>query len=62
MSGEIQVNDEYYDQTMPKFDYLTNDQIAKVLTYVRQNFGNKALSVTTKDVLDGRNENPTKNP
>src|SRR5208283_472404 len=28
--GEIEVNGEVYDQTMPKFDYLTNEQIANV--------------------------------
>lgn len=55
LSGEIEVNEEYYDQTMPKFDYLTNDQISKVLTYIRQNFNNNASPVTINEVITGRN-------
>ena len=49
--GEIEVKGEVYDQTMPKFDYLTDEQIANVLTYIRNNFNNKAQEVTSKDVL-----------
>ena len=51
VSGEIDVNGEVYDQTMPKFDYLTNKQIADILTYLRENFGNKATNITANDVL-----------
>lgn len=56
-SGEIEVNDEFYDQTMPKFDYLTNEQLSKVLTYIRENFGNKASPVTIKEVIEIRKPN-----
>jgi mono/diheme cytochrome c family protein len=50
IQGEIEVNGEIYSQVMPKQDYLTNDQISKVLSFVRQNFGNKAAMITPKDV------------
>jgi mono/diheme cytochrome c family protein len=50
LEGEITVNDETYSQTMPKQDYLSDKQIAQVLTYVRQNFGNQGDSVKERDV------------
>jgi mono/diheme cytochrome c family protein len=50
LEGDITVNDETYSQTMPKQDYLTDKQIASVLSYIRQNFGNQADSVKVKDV------------
>lgn len=36
---------------MPKQDYFTDKQIAAILTYIRQNFGNQSDSVAVKDVL-----------
>jgi cytochrome c len=51
VSGEIEVNGEVYDQTMPKFDYLTNEQIANVLTYIRSNYNNSNQKITSNDVL-----------
>lgn len=51
LQGEITVSGETYSAAMPKQDFLTNRQIAQVLTYVRQNFGNKADSVKVKDVM-----------
>lgn len=50
LSGEIEVNGETYDQAMPKVDYLTNAQIAHILTYVRRNFNNLRDSVTVQMV------------
>jgi len=35
---------------MPAFDYLTDQQIADVLTYVRNSFGNKATAVKATEV------------
>jgi mono/diheme cytochrome c family protein len=50
LEGDITVNDETYSQTMPKQDYLTDKQIASVLSYIRKNFGNQSDSVKVKDV------------
>lgn len=55
LSGEIEVNGEYYDQTMPKFNYLSNNQISNILSYIRQNYGNNSSPVTLNDVLMIRN-------
>ncbi len=51
LEGEIEVNGEIYSQVMPKQDYLTDHQIAAVLSYVRQNLGNQSDSIAVKDVL-----------
>ena len=50
MEGEIEVKGEKYNNIMAKLDYLRDQQIADVLTYVRSNFGNNADAVTTEEV------------
>lgn len=47
---DVEINGETYSNAMPAFAQLTNKQIADVLTYVRNNFGNKAAAVTVADV------------
>lgn len=54
LEGEISVNGETYAQVMPKQDFLTDKQIAQVLTYVRQNLGNKGDSIRVKEVTTER--------
>ena len=51
LEGEINVNSEIFSQVMPKQDYLSNKQIAQVLSYLRLNLGNKSDSVTVKEVI-----------
>src|SRR5688500_18900063 len=41
MDEEIVVNDETYTNVMPAFANLTDQEIADVLTYIRNSFGNK---------------------
>jgi mono/diheme cytochrome c family protein len=50
MSEEIEVNGEYYDNVMPPHSHLKDQQIADVLTYIRNSFGNKASAVTEEEV------------
>ncbi|NJK85053.1 MAG: cytochrome c [Bacteroidales bacterium] len=50
ISGEIEVNGVKYNSVMPAFDYLTNKQVADVLTYIRSNFGNNAQPITPEEV------------
>lgn len=40
-SGEVVVNGKKYNGVMTPLNYLTDDQIANVLTYVRNSFGNE---------------------
>ena len=50
MDEEIEVNDETYSNTMPSFASLSDQEIADVLTYVRNSFGNKASQIKEADV------------
>jgi nitrite reductase (NO-forming) len=49
MSGAITVNGKDYNSAMPVFD-LTDDQVANVLTYVRNSWGNSGDAVTVDEV------------
>lgn len=49
MQGE-EVDGETYDNPMPAFDYLKDDEIADLLTYIRNNFSNKADPVFREEV------------
>lgn len=57
MNGEIKVNGDTYSNEMPSFAFLSDDEIASVLTYVRKNFENNASTVTPKDVRKVRAAN-----
>lgn len=48
--GEVIVNGKKYNTDMPAQDYLTDKQIADVLTYIRSNWGNKYPAVTPAQV------------
>lgn len=50
LTGEITVGDATYNGVMPPHNFLTDQQIADVLTYVRNSFGNKAAAVTVPEV------------
>ncbi|TAD85805.1 MAG: cytochrome c [Bacteroidetes bacterium] len=46
----IEIDGEAYESAMPPQPQLTNQQIADVLTYIRNSFGNKASAVTAAEV------------
>jgi mono/diheme cytochrome c family protein len=50
LDEEIVVNDETYSNVMPPVNYLSDLEIADVLTYVRNSFGNKASQVKEAEV------------
>lgn len=50
----IEINGESYQNVMPAHDFLTDQQVADVLTYVRSNFGNKADAVKLEEVVKVR--------
>jgi glucose/arabinose dehydrogenase len=50
MEGPIEVNSEQFNGTMPQHSFLSDEEVATVLTYIRQNFGNEASQVTVADV------------
>ena len=49
-NGQITVNGKTYNGTMVPLNYLTDEQIANVLTYVRNSFGNTGDAVSIDDV------------
>jgi len=50
LNQPIEVEGRTYNNVMPSFAQLTDEQIADVLTYVRNSFGNKASAVTPASV------------
>ncbi|MFM2146161.1 MAG: hypothetical protein RL732_997 [Bacteroidota bacterium] len=49
--GEVEIDGDRYENPMPpQQDALTDQQIADVLTYVRNSFGNKGSAVTVAEV------------
>jgi len=46
----IPIDGQTYSNNMPAQAYLTDQEIADVLTYVRSSFGNKATAVTAAEV------------
>ena len=50
----VEIDGTTYSNVMPAQDYLKDQEIADVLTYVRNSFGNKAPAVTLADVKKAR--------
>jgi len=46
----VEIDGEQYSNNMPSLNFLTNQQIADVMTYVRNDFGNKATLVRPAEV------------
>ena len=47
LTGEIEVNGETYNGVMVAHNFLSDQEIADVLTFVRSSFGNEAAAVLT---------------
>ncbi|HYF31216.1 MAG TPA: cytochrome c [Chitinophagaceae bacterium] len=50
MDEPIEVNGDEYDNVMAPHNFLKDEEIADVLTYIRNSFGNKASVVTPAEV------------
>jgi len=57
MSNEP-VDGEKYHNVMPALEMLSDEQVADVLTYVRNSFGNKESAITADDVKLIREKDP----
>jgi mono/diheme cytochrome c family protein len=56
--GNVEIDGETYTNKMPPLKKILKDQqIADVLTYVRNSFGNKAPAVTVTEVKAVRSKN-----
>lgn len=56
LKGPITVNGKPFDDVMPKHDFLSDDDIAKVLSYIRSNFKNNAGTIYEKEVANVRDK------
>ncbi|GEO04520.1 hypothetical protein AAE02nite_21840 [Adhaeribacter aerolatus] len=54
LSGPVKVKGVEYNQQMPAFAFLSDKEIADVLTYVRYQFGDKASGIATVEVTKAR--------
>ncbi len=54
MSGTIEVNGESYNGQMPSYNFLSDEELSLILTYIRQNIGNDASNISVRDVRSVR--------
>ncbi len=50
MEGAIEVKGKRYNRSMPAQDHLSNEEVARILNYVRRKFGNGASKLTVSEV------------
>lgn len=58
MQGEITVNGKVYDMEMPANPQLSDVEIAYLLTYITNSFGNKSGIYSTEEVVENLTHNP----
>ena len=56
LTGPINVRGQSYNNAMPPFNHLDDKEVAAVLTYIRNEWGNKASPVTVEQVKQVRRE------
>lgn len=57
LNEPIEINGEIYQNVMASHAFLSDQQIADVLTFVRQSFGNNASEITVSEVQSVRAKN-----
>ncbi len=62
LSGPITVNGVGFNEVMPANSYLKDDELALILSYVRQNFKNNARGISAADVTRVRQQPKSLNP
>lgn len=50
LSGPIVVHGKKYNQQMPSQNFLSDDELAKIINYVSISFGNKGPQVTSENI------------
>ena len=56
LSGEIEVNDQPFNAVMPGMGHLSDAEIAAILTYVTNSWGNEASAFNTDEVTKIRSD------
>ncbi len=55
LTGKIHVNGKTYEGSMPPWrDFLNDEQLASILTYIRSSWGNSASGITDEEVKEVR--------
>jgi nitrite reductase (NO-forming) len=54
LSGPVTVNGNGFNSVMPPMSQLTDDEIANILTYVRNSWGNGGEAVSKEEVAKTR--------
>ena len=54
LTGPVTVNGKPFNSVMPPMSQLRDDEIANILTYVRNSWGNQGEQVTAAEVTDAR--------
>src|SRR5262249_5975028 len=54
LNGPVTVNGQSFNSSMPPMSQLRDDEIANILTFVRNSWGNQGEPVTAKEVSDTR--------
>ena len=57
LNGEIIVNGKPYNGLMPAHNFLKDEEVANILTYIRSSFGNNASAVSVQEVIEFRKSN-----
>jgi len=58
LEEEIEVNGESYNRVMAAHSFLTDKQVADVITYIRSNFGNTSDAIKEEEVKGLRKKKP----
>lgn len=56
-SGEIVVNGKKYNTPMPAMEYLSDEQVADVINFIRNSWGNKIPGTVTPVMVKGIRKN-----
>lgn len=54
ISGPIKVKGKEYDQQMPAFGFLKDQELAEIISYVRSNFTRAQSSITPEEIRNLR--------
>lgn len=54
ISEEIEVEGIKYQQEMPAFEHLDDEELAEILTFIRNSFGNQSSAVIAGEILEER--------
>jgi nitrite reductase (NO-forming) len=58
LTGPVTVNGREYDSVMPPMSQLTDDEIAYILTYIQNSWGNPGAQIDTQTVAEVRAATP----